>query len=84
MTQPIVHDTPLIPWEQEASFIEGVATDESYDLGVDALLARAVGCDAAAAAAPPATASNAGAQRRRQRFLHQARVYRQLAADRRS
>ena len=41
MTSPLRHDTPLIPWEQEASFIEGVAIDESYELSVDELLARA-------------------------------------------
>jgi hypothetical protein len=42
------HDASLIPWEQEAAFIEGVATDESDEIGVDELLAR----DAAAAALP--------------------------------
>lgn len=82
MTSPMLHDTPLIPWEQEASFIEGVATDESYELGVDELLARAAASEVAATAPPAPTASEAGAQRRRQRFAHQAQVYRRLAAER--
>ena len=82
MTSPLLHDTPLIPWEQEASFIEGVATDESYELSVNELLARAKASDGAAAAPPAPAASEAGTQRRRQRFTHQARVYRRLAAER--
>lgn len=55
-----------------AAFIEGVATDESYELGVDELLARAAASDAAATAPPALTASEAGAQRRRERFAHRA------------
>ena len=38
MTTPMLHDTPLISWEQEAAFIEGVATDESLELDVEELL----------------------------------------------
>jgi len=82
MTSPIVHDTPLIPWEQEAAFIESVATHESHELGVDELLARGAAADTVAAAPPARTASAAGIQRRRQRFTHQAQVYRRLAAER--
>jgi len=82
MTSPIVHDTPLFPWEREAAFIEGAATDESHELDVDELLARATASDAAAAAPPAPTASEAGTQRRRQRFAHQAQVHRRLAAER--
>lgn len=82
MTSPTVHDTPLIPWEREASFIEGVVIDEAHELSVDELLAWATEYEAAAAAPPAPTASEAGAQRRRQRFAHQAQVYRRLAAER--
>ena len=82
MTSPMLHDTPLIPWEQEAAFIEDVATDESHELAVDELLARATASDAAAAAVPAPAAGEAGMQRRRQRFAHQAQVYRRLAAAR--
>ena len=78
----MLHDTPLIPWAQEASFVEGVVTDEAHELSVDKLLARATECEAAAAAPPATTASDAGTQRRRQRFAHQAQVYRRLAAER--
>jgi hypothetical protein len=80
MTSPRLHDTPLIPWAQEAAFIEGVTIDESHELGVDELLAHAASSDAAASLAQ--TASEAGTQRRRQRFAHQAQVYRRLAAER--
>ena len=81
MTSPLLHDTPLVPWEREMSFIEGVATDESYELDVDELLARAAASDGAAASPSSRTASEAGTQRRRQRFTYQAQVYRRLAAE---
>jgi hypothetical protein len=82
MTSPMLHDTPLIPWEQEMSFIEGVAIEEARELGVDELLARATASETAAAAAPARAASEAGTQRSRQRLAHQAQVYRRLAAER--
>lgn len=82
MTAPMLHDTPLIAWEREAAFIEGVTTHEAHELDVDELLARATASDAAAAAPPAPTASEAGTQRRRRRFAHQAQVYRRLAAER--
>lgn len=57
MTSSMLHDTPLIPWGREASFIEGVVTDESCDLGVDELLVRAAASEAAAAAVPGRSAA---------------------------
>jgi hypothetical protein len=83
MTSAIAHDTPLIPLEQDLAFVEDVALFEAEALSIQELLARAVASEAAAASPRAHTASAAGARRRRQRFAHQAQVYRRLAGQRR-